>query len=95
MKAVSSAALRCDRCAQLIDGIQGPGYTGGYYDVRLPSSWSQFAVADEHFVCDGCMWADPRYIAVYGHTAAIELRVSAMPSPLGPATRLSRFQENT
>jgi hypothetical protein len=90
MKSTSTADLRCDRCTQRIDGIQGPGYTGGYYDVRLPSIWSQFARPDEHFVCDACMWADPRYIAVYGAMAPrLGLQVAPLPFvialPDGPA----------
>lgn len=39
--------------------------TVGYYDAK---GWPQFANPGEVFICDACMWEDPRYIAIYGHT---------------------------
>lgn len=68
---------RCDKCdvaecgrckmdisvlMQASDGVM----TIGYYDVRADSWWAQFANAGEKYLCDACMWKDPRYIAVYG-----------------------------
>jgi hypothetical protein len=60
------AIITCDRCHEPIDGIHGPGVTGGFYDVRPPSSWADYVNPGERFVCDNCMWTDPRYVAVYG-----------------------------
>ncbi len=59
----------CSRCKKdtgspLPDG----GMTAGYYHVGAgPSGWSQFANLGEVYICDECMWSDPRYIAVYGN----------------------------
>ncbi len=57
----------CSRCNKLVDedGSDEPrGMTAGYYYVRF--SWSEFANPGEVFICDECMWKDPRYIALYG-----------------------------
>jgi len=35
--------------------------TAGYY-----YDWPKMMNPGELFVCDACMWVDPRYIAVYG-----------------------------
>lgn len=37
--------------------------TAGYY---VAAAWSAFTNPGELYVCESCMWADPRYIAVYG-----------------------------
>jgi hypothetical protein len=39
------------------------GMTAGYY---VAAGWKQFANREEVYICDACMWSDPRYIAVYG-----------------------------
>ena len=55
----------CSRCEKKVDDVDvTEGMTAGYYDVRN-CSWSQFADTNEDFICDECMWKDPRYKAVY------------------------------
>lgn len=54
----------CSRCKKdtgspLPDG----GMTAGYY---VASGWIQFCNPEDIFICDKCMWSDPRYVAVYG-----------------------------
>jgi hypothetical protein len=54
----------CDRCKRDIKDFRQPdagGMTAGYY-----YRWFDFTDPGEEVVCDECMWADPRYIAVYG-----------------------------
>jgi hypothetical protein len=42
--------------------------TAGYY---VASAWEKYANREwEVFICDACMWADPRYIADYGPAVA-------------------------
>lgn len=59
----------CDRCGEKFDGSRGEDFTAGFYDVSptdSPAGWDKFANPGERVVCDRCMWADPRYVAVYG-----------------------------
>ncbi|HEX2615252.1 MAG TPA: hypothetical protein VHL10_07150 [Nitrososphaera sp.] len=60
----------CCRCKQEIDGFKDhvTGVTGGYYEVHA-GYWQAFANPGEKNVCDPCMFADERFIAVYGHHA--------------------------
>lgn len=54
----------CDRCKQPIKDFTPPtgeGFTVGYYH-----NWTEFMDPGERIVCGACIWADPRYIAVYG-----------------------------
>lgn len=37
----------------------------GYYVVNK-KPWSKFADPGETHVCDNCMWADDRYVKVFG-----------------------------
>ncbi len=66
----------CSRCnkdtgSPLLDG----GMTAGYYHVEGTNGWGQFANPGEVFICDACMWADPRYIAVYGiHPTTFQMK---------------------
>lgn len=54
----------CSRCSKDTDSpLPGIGMTAGYYVAK---AWIQFANPGEVFICDNCMWTDPRYIAVYG-----------------------------
>ncbi len=57
----------CDRCHQIVPHAikDCHGTTGGYYEVSH-GQWHQFANYGEQYLCDACMWTDPRYIAVYG-----------------------------
>lgn len=61
----------CSRCFRDLDEeirasrkFMGLG-TIGYYEV-VSGYWSQFADPGEKYLCDACVWSDPRYIAVYG-----------------------------
>ena len=58
-------SIDCSRCGRIIESPSPePGEcTAGYY---VASGWPQFANPGEVYICDACMWADPRYIAVYG-----------------------------
>ena len=68
---MSDVTTICDRCGKTIEGMHVPadetgrGFTAGYYDCS-GSPWAEFVEEDEMIVCDACMWAEPRYIAVYG-----------------------------
>ena len=57
----------CDRCRQVLPKADRTEiWTIGFYDTTS-HDWARFANPGETVVCDACMWADPRYIAVYGH----------------------------
>lgn len=62
--------LTCCRCKKSIDGFKDhlTGTTAGYYEVH-EGYWQAFANVGEKIVCDPCMFADERYIAVYGQRA--------------------------
>jgi hypothetical protein len=55
--------VRCDRCKKLVDAPppSSNDATCGYYH-----GWRELMDAGEHDVCDACMWADPRYIHIFG-----------------------------
>ncbi len=58
----------CSRCkADLSElwKVSTKDMTVGYYEVR-EGPWAKFANPGERYLCDACMWKDPRYIAVYG-----------------------------
>ncbi len=60
--------MTCDRCKHTFDGDKDAdgGFTMGYYEVGpTGKAWGDFANPGEIVVCDACMFADPRYIAVY------------------------------
>lgn len=71
-----NVTVTCDRCKKTVEGIRTDRFTGGFYEISVnamtlePSDWCKFANPGEKIVCDDCMWADPRYIAVYGTHAA-------------------------
>jgi hypothetical protein len=60
--------VNCDRCHTNLPDTTLPdgGMTAGYYDVSS-GDWAKLANHGEQYVCDGCMWADPRYVTIYGH----------------------------
>lgn len=61
---------RCSRCQTVLRHFVPPDeceMTAGYY---LASAWPQYANPGEIYICDACMWADPRYVAVYGNAPA-------------------------
>jgi hypothetical protein len=54
----------CSRCNKDTGSpLPDDGATAGYY---VAAGWLKFANPDEKFICDSCMWSDPRYIAIYG-----------------------------
>jgi hypothetical protein len=55
--------VHCDRCKKEVEGFidEAGGMSAGVY-----VDWMDFFNPGEHIVCDACMWADPRYIAIYG-----------------------------
>ena len=59
----------CSRCRKGIEGSHSDdsssGFTAGYYDCRS-GSWAEFSGVDEDFLCDTCMFKDPKFIAIYG-----------------------------
>lgn len=60
--------IHCDRCKVDLSFLIAHStcvMTTGYYEVAA-GQWNQFANLGESHLCDYCMWADPRYIAVYG-----------------------------
>lgn len=58
--------VRCDRCHKAVECSLNPDCTSGIYDTRPGSYWARFSNENERIVCDQCIWADPRYIEVYG-----------------------------
>lgn len=59
----------CSRCNKDISELvvhNSEGMTMGYYGA---ADWSAFSNPGEIYICDACMFQDPRYITVYGrHT---------------------------
>jgi hypothetical protein len=62
--------LSCDRCHQKFQGFMVGEFTAGFY-VRGSKQynkhdWGLWMAPEEKVVCDRCMHADPRYVAIYG-----------------------------
>ena len=58
---------RCSRCHKIVDQEPFPlksGVTAGYYNVQGDPTfeWGCYARPGEKYVCDPCMWADPKYM---------------------------------
>jgi hypothetical protein len=55
--------VHCDRCHETVEGFlpDAGGMSAGVY-----VGWRDCMDIDEWIVCDDCMWADPRYIAIHG-----------------------------
>ena len=57
---------RCGRCHKIVE--QEPfnprGFTAGYYDVQGDPNveWGCYARPGEKYLCDSCMWSDPKFI---------------------------------
>ena len=54
----------CDRCGRQIEGMEFEEATAGFYRMTA-APWIKYARPEETNVCDGCMWADERYLADY------------------------------
>jgi len=63
---MKNITVPCDRCGKLVEGCISIDNTctGGYYDVT-GGAWKKFQRWDEEYVCDKCMWNDPKYVAMY------------------------------
>jgi len=55
--------VTCDRCQQIVEGIRGEEFSAGFYDMI---KWEEYRRDNERYVCESCMFADPRYIERYG-----------------------------
>jgi hypothetical protein len=53
----------CDRCKQTLEGIRGDEFIAGFYDM---TKWEEYRHENEQYVCDSCMFADPKYVERYG-----------------------------
>jgi hypothetical protein len=56
----------CDRCKEQIRGERSKRFTSGFYLVGPEYYWHKYSLPGEEFLCDECMWSDPRYILDYG-----------------------------
>ena len=72
--AVATKLGVCSRCTKPIRDFEPPKegeMTAGYY-VAAATNWKKYANHGEVYICDACMWSDPRYIADYGVTPQSE-----------------------
>ena len=61
---IKTIKVTCDRFKQMVEGIQsGNEFTAGFFDM---TKWEEFRREDERYVCDSCMFADPKYLERYG-----------------------------
>jgi hypothetical protein len=60
---VKSIKVTCDRCKQLVEGIRSEEFSAGFYDM---TKWEEYRRDNERYVCDACMFADPKYVERYG-----------------------------
>jgi hypothetical protein len=60
---IKTIKVICDRCKQIVEGIRGEEFTAGFYDM---TKWEEYRRENEQYVCDSCMFADPKYVARYG-----------------------------
>ena len=68
IKASSSSRIKAikvigDRCKQIVEGIRGEQFTSGFYDM---TKWEEYRREKEQYVCESCMFADPKYVERYG-----------------------------
>ncbi len=67
---------RCSRCHKVVDREPFPasdGMTAGYYNVQGDPNveWGCYARPGEKYLCDACMWIDPKFIKRRGYNANI------------------------
>jgi hypothetical protein len=60
---IKTIKVTCDRCQQIVEGIRGEEFSAGFYDM---SKWEEYRRHNERYVCESCMFADPKYIERYG-----------------------------
>jgi len=60
---IKTVKVMCDRCKHLVEGIRGEEFSAGFYDM---SKWEEYRRDNECYVCESCMFADPKYIERFG-----------------------------
>ena len=55
--------VTCDRCKQIVEGIRGEEFIAGFYEM---TKWNEYQRENEQYVCNSCMFADPKYVERYG-----------------------------
>jgi hypothetical protein len=63
---VEEINVLCDRCKELIKGQKTATFTSGFYLVGPGHGWNRYSFPGEEYLCDKCMWTDPRYVTDYG-----------------------------
>lgn len=53
----------CSRCNKIVRGMEGPGYTAGFY--RNGPDWGKYMRPGEAVLCDDCMRTEPRFLIDY------------------------------
>ena len=60
---IKTIKITCDRCKKVVEGIRGEKFTAGFYDM---TKWEEYRRENERYVCEPCMFADPKYLERYG-----------------------------
>ena len=68
VKASSRSKIRtikviCDRCKRNVEGLRGEDFIAGFYDM---TKWEDYRREHEQYVCNSCMYADPKYVERWG-----------------------------
>ena len=69
--------ITCDRCGKIVNGTidtcpsMGTIITDGYYLVA-EGKWKKFQREDEKYICDDCMYIDPKYKNLAMHFMSID-----------------------
>jgi hypothetical protein len=60
---IKTIKVICNRCKQIVEGLRAEAFTAGFYDM---TTWEEYRRENEQYVCDSCMFADPKYVERYG-----------------------------
>src|ERR1700752_2947891 len=60
---IKTIRVCCDRFKHIVEGIRGEKFTSGFYDM---TKWEEYRREKEQYVCESCMFADPKYVERYG-----------------------------
>ena len=60
---IRTIKVTCNRCKQIVEGIRGEEFTAGFYEM---TKWDEYKRENEQYVCNSCMFADPKYVERYG-----------------------------
>ena len=63
MLRVTKIKVTCNRCKKVVEGILNKDFTGGFFEM---TKWREYRRDNEQYVCDPCMFADPKYVERYG-----------------------------